>query len=160
MVKKEKETEKEKKEEINSYESRLAFVNEISEPLASKKLNKKVLKILKKADKTKSLKKGVKEVVKALRKNEKGFVVLAGDIYPIDVISHIPVLCEESSIPYIFIPSKEDLGQAIMMKRPTSCVMITPGSIKESSSNIQEYSEMYDDVVSEIKVMNAKTQCA
>jgi hypothetical protein len=34
-------------------------------------------------------------------------VVLAGDIWPIDVISHIPVLCEDNEIPYVYVPAKE-----------------------------------------------------
>ena len=33
-------------------------------------------------------------------------VVLAGNIYPVDVISHIPVYCEDRNIPYIFVPTK------------------------------------------------------
>jgi hypothetical protein len=33
--------------------------------------------------------------------------VVAGDISPIDVISHVPVICEDNSVPYIFVPSKE-----------------------------------------------------
>ena len=54
------------------------------------------------AAKHKTLRRGVKEVVKSLRKsptNASGtptaVVVLAADISPFDVISHIPVLCEE-----------------------------------------------------------------
>lgn len=37
----------------------------------------------------------MKEVVKAVRKGEKGFVLIAGDISPIDVIAHLPILCED-----------------------------------------------------------------
>lgn len=33
--------------------------------------------------------------------------VIAGDISPIDVISPLPVLCEERGIPYVYVPSKE-----------------------------------------------------
>ena len=33
--------------------------------------------------------------------------VIAGNISPIDVITHVPILCEESDIPYIYVPSKE-----------------------------------------------------
>ena len=68
----------------------------------------------------------VKEVVKALKKGEKGVCVIAGDISPIDVISHLPVFCEESAVPYVYVPSKQDLGAAAMTKRPTSCVLIVP----------------------------------
>lgn len=49
--------------------------------------------------------------------------VIAADISPIDVISHLPVYCEENDIPYIFVPSKVDLGAAASTKRPTSCVL-------------------------------------
>ena len=34
------------------------------------------------------------------------FVVIAGDVSPIDVISHIPVVCEDNKIPYAYVPSR------------------------------------------------------
>ncbi len=52
------------------------------------------------------MRRGVKEVVKALRKGEKGLCVIAGDISPLDVICHLPVFCEENDVPYIFVDSK------------------------------------------------------
>jgi len=60
--------------------------------------------------------------------------VIAGDISPIDVITHLPVLCEEANIPYIFVPSKEELGASCGCKRPTSCVLVSlkPGSALEA----------------------------
>ena len=35
------------------------------------------------------------------------FCVIAGNITPIDVITHVPILCEEADIPYVYVPSKE-----------------------------------------------------
>jgi H/ACA ribonucleoprotein complex subunit 2 len=79
------------------------------------------------------LKRGVKEVVKALRKSPPsapgytsfpGLVIIAGDISPMDVISHIPVLCEDHNVPFIFVSSRAELGAAAKTKRPTSVVMI------------------------------------
>lgn len=104
------------------------------------------------ASKARHVKRGVKEVVKSLRKGEKGLVVIAGDISPPDVISHIPVLCEDGKVPYIFIPSKEDLGSAGATKRPTSCVMIVPGGGKKSDdkSKSEEYREGFDEIVKDI----------
>ena len=49
------------------YESRL-FVSPIAEPLASDKLQKKLLKLIKRGMKDKLVKRGVKETVKAVRK--------------------------------------------------------------------------------------------
>jgi H/ACA ribonucleoprotein complex subunit 2 len=54
----------------------------------------------------------VKDVVKAIKKGSKGICVLAADVNPADVISHIPVLCEENGIPYVFVRSRMELGIA------------------------------------------------
>ncbi|EDK36151.1 conserved hypothetical protein [Meyerozyma guilliermondii ATCC 6260] len=139
-------------EEEDNYDKRMAAILPFAKPLAPKKVNKKILKTVKKASKAKHVKRGVKEVVKALRKGEKGLVIIAGDISPPDVISHIPVLCEDSSVPYVFIPSKEDLGSAGATKRPTSCVMVVPGGgkTKKNADKTDEYKESYDEVVKEI----------
>lgn len=50
-------------------------------------------------------------------------VAIAADISPIDVISHLPVLCEDSALGYVFVPSKSELGAAANTKRPTSVVL-------------------------------------
>jgi len=73
----------------------------IARPLAQKKTSKHTLKLVKKASKTRHLKRGVKEVVKSIRKGEKGIVILAADISPIDILTHIPLLAEEAACPYI-----------------------------------------------------------
>lgn len=148
---------KEKVEETteDNYDKRMAAVLPFARPLAPKKLNKKMLKTVKKASKAKHVKRGVKEVVKALRKGEKGLVIIAGDISPADVISHIPVLCEDSAVPYVFIPSKEDLGSAGATKRPTSCVFIVPGGgkSKKNADKASEYKESYDEIVKEVSAL-------
>jgi H/ACA ribonucleoprotein complex subunit 2 len=100
----------------------------IAVPLANKKLQKKLFKLVSKSTKAKGIKRGVKEAVKAIKKGNKGMVVLAGDISPIDVLSHIPILCEENDIPYIFVRSKSELGTAAGTKRSTCCIQILPPS--------------------------------
>jgi len=73
----------------------------------------------------KKVRRGVREAIKAIRKNEKGLLIIAANISPIDVITHIPVLCEEKDIPYIYVNAKEELGLAALTKRSTSCILIT-----------------------------------
>ena len=146
-------------------------------PLADEKVGKKVLKSVRKGWDTyrslhrscanmlpgaqnKALKRGVKEVVKALRKStttEPGVlpfavVVIAADISPMDVISHIPVLCEDHSVPYIFVTSRTELGAAGSTKRPTSVTMITreKGGKKkdaEKDENDEEWRDVYTELV-------------
>lgn len=72
-------------------------------------------------------------------------MVFAGDISPIDVISHIPIICEESGISYCYVPSKQALGEAGATKRPTSVVLI-PDTSKKGA----DYEETYDECVKEI----------
>jgi H/ACA ribonucleoprotein complex subunit 2 len=111
------------------------------------------------AAKNKTLKRGVKEVVKSLRKSPQGagntsgqgVVILAADISPMDVISHIPVLCEDHNVPYIFVTSRAELGAAGNTKRPTSVVMVsetrTGAKKEEKIEGEEDFKEVYKDLV-------------
>uniref|UniRef100_A0A8C3N6X7 H/ACA ribonucleoprotein complex subunit 2 n=1 Tax=Geospiza parvula TaxID=87175 RepID=A0A8C3N6X7_GEOPR len=55
-----------------SYREQLDFLNPIAQPLASRKLTRKLLKCIRKATKHKQLRRGVKEVQKFINKGEKG----------------------------------------------------------------------------------------
>lgn len=153
----------------------LAALVPFANPLCDEKAQKKVLKSVKKgnepyyvlsgycglifnisAAKHKSIKRGVKECVKAIRKSPlatptkpagtlpTGIVILAADISPMDVISHIPVLCEDHDIPYVYVPSRAELGAAGSTKRPTSVVMLTPKAGKGEAD--EEWDGVYKDV--------------
>ena len=116
------------------------------------------------ATKHKCLKRGVKEVVKSLRKSPSataagleppGIVILAADISPMDVISHIPVLCEDHAVPYIYVTSRAELGAASQTKRPTSVVLITPVPGKaakkkekeDKGENEEDFGVIYKDIM-------------
>jgi H/ACA ribonucleoprotein complex subunit 2 len=113
------------------------------------------------AAKTKTLRRGVKEVVKALRKsspsssdpsNPFAIVVIAADISPMDVISHIPVLCEDHGVPYIYIKSRAQLGEASATKRPTSVVMISrdrsaKGKKEGKEEDVEDFTEAYAELM-------------
>lgn len=52
---------------------------------------------------------------KELARSEDGFshfriMVLAGDTLPIEVYCHLPVMCEDRNLPYVYIPSKTVRG--------------------------------------------------
>ena len=80
--------------------------------------------------------------------------MIAGDISPIDVISHIPILCEEAGVPYVYVHSKDELGAAGQTKRPTSCMLVLPeaqkGGEKMSGDDAKEFKDMYGKVVAKI----------
>ncbi|KAJ7638817.1 RNA-binding protein [Roridomyces roridus] len=152
---------KKEKEEISIPPEDLS---PLAHPLAQKKLLKKLHKTIKKASKARQVKRGVKEVVKGIRKGEKGLLILAADINPIDIISHLPVLSEEAQIPYIFVSSKEELGNASSTKRPTSCVMVCPDQKKKGKAKAEgiaeekddDYRELYDEVFREVEALDTQ----
>ncbi|XP_049628660.1 H/ACA ribonucleoprotein complex subunit 2-like [Suncus etruscus] len=92
----------------------------------------------------KQIRRGVKEVQKFLNKGEKGIMVLAGDTLPIEVYCHLPVMCEDRSLPYVYIPSKMDLGAAAGSKRLTCVIMIKPH---------EEYQDVYDECLEEVQAL-------
>jgi H/ACA ribonucleoprotein complex subunit 2 len=134
----------------DDYDEKVKHVSIIAKPLANKKTTKKVHKLVKKASQSKMIRRGVKEVVKALRKGEKGFCVIAGDISPVDVITHLPIMCEDKKIPYYYVPSKHDLGNAACTKRPTSCILVRP------DKGFSEQ-ELFDKIVTDAKNDNPFT---
>lgn len=68
-----------------------------------------------------------------------------------DVISHIPVLCEDHNVPYIFVTSRAELGAAGNTKRPTSVVMVSEqragGKKDEKVEGEEDFKEVYKDLV-------------
>ncbi|KAK2583866.1 hypothetical protein KPH14_001141 [Odynerus spinipes] len=130
--------------ELN-YEEKLRFVNPISKPMASKKLAKKIYKCIKKASKHKTyLRNGLKDVQKHLRKGERGLVVFAGDVFPIEIMCHLPIVCEDRDIPYCYTPSRQDIGAAMGVKRGSLMVLI-----KEH----EEYKDLYDEIAAAMKTL-------
>lgn len=55
--------------------------------------------------------------------------------------SHIPALCEEREIPYVYTPSRKHLGLAIGFTRPFVAVMI-----KREDSTSEAYDEIFEAV--------------
>ncbi|KAB2633661.1 H/ACA ribonucleoprotein complex subunit 2-like protein [Pyrus ussuriensis x Pyrus communis] len=150
-------SEVEKSAQKESEKKKLQALAPVAKPLAGKKLCKRTLKLVRKAAEHKCLKRGVKEVVKSIRRGQKGFCVIAGNISPIDVITHVPILCEEAEIPYVYVPSKEDLANAGATKRPTCCVLVTtkPNKGALSQEDEDKIKENYDEVIGEVKELHA-----
>jgi len=110
-------------DEIEHTQPENAYVAPIADPMLDGKLLDKSIKLIKKTtDVKKSLKRGIGEVTKAIRKGQKGVCFLAADVYPNDIISHLPVLCEQKGVAYAFIPNRKMLGLAAKSKRPASAL--------------------------------------
>jgi len=81
--------------------------------------------------------KGANEVTKQVERGQAKLVVMAEDVTPEEILAHMPVLCEEKKIPFTYVPSKDELGNAAGLLVSTAAVAITnPGKDKGGIENI------------------------
>jgi len=76
------------------------------------------------ANRTGSVRKGTNETTKAVERGQAKFVIIAEDVDPPEVVAHLPILCDERKIPYVFVPSKAKLGSAVGIDVPSASVCI------------------------------------
>ena len=64
-------------------------------------------------------------------------VVIAGDVEPEEVVMHIPGLCEQKKISYVYVPAKLDLGKALGINVQCSAVAIEkPGEAQGTIADV------------------------
>ena len=92
--------------------------------MAEEKLTDKIYEAIEIAKATGKLKKGTNEVTKVIEKGEAKLVVTAKDVNPPEITMHLPLLCEEKGVKCVEVPSKEELGAASGIEKPTASVAI------------------------------------
>jgi len=95
------------------------------------------------ASKTGTVRKGTNETTKAIERAQAKLVIIAEDVDPPEVVAHLPLLCEERKIPYIFVPNKEKIGNAAGIDVPAASVCIVKegeatGLVKEIVARIEQ----------------------
>jgi large subunit ribosomal protein L7Ae len=95
-------------------------------------LAEKVLEAVRKAKETGKIKKGTNETTKAIERGLAKLVIIAEDVQPEEIVSHVPLLCEEKKIPYVYVPSKKALGEACGLQvAAASAAILDPGQAKD-----------------------------
>ena len=89
-----------------------------------KELVDKVLQAIQDIRTSGKIRKGTNEATKSVERNEAKFVVIASDVNPIEIVMHLPMLCDEKKIPYAFVPTKADLGAAAGLPVGTSAIAV------------------------------------
>lgn len=57
------------------------------------------------------------------------------------------MLCEDHGIPYIFVPSRAELGAAGSTKRPTSVVLVGRERVGKGGEEEEGWGEVFGDLV-------------
>jgi len=90
------------------------------------------------------IKKGTNETTKAVERGLAKLVLIAEDVDPPEVVMHLPLLCEEKKVPYIYVPSKKRLGEAAGIEvAAASAAIIEPGAAKEL---VEELARAYQEL--------------
>ncbi|MGC9181857.1 50S ribosomal protein L7Ae [Thermogladius sp. KZ2Tp1] len=112
-------------------------------------LAEKAYELLKKARETGGkIRKGTNETTKAVERGQAKLVLIAEDVDPPEIVAHLPALCDEKKIPYIYVPSKQRLGQATGIEvAAASAAVIDFGGAKD----------LAEEVLSKLKEIRAKS---
>jgi large subunit ribosomal protein L7Ae len=96
-----------------------------------KELSDKTLQLVETARNSGKIRRGTNETTKAIEKGQAQLVIIAEDVEPAEIVMHLPALCEEKKVPYIYVPSKSDLGRSAGIDVAAAAVAITePGEGK------------------------------
>ncbi|MEJ2775165.1 50S ribosomal protein L7Ae [Sulfolobaceae archaeon RB850M] len=116
---------------------------EVPEDLANK-----VLEAIKKARESGKVKKGTNETTKAVERGQAKLVIIAEDVQPEEIVAHLPILCEEKKIPYVYVPSKKALGEACGLQvAAASAAILDPGEAKD----------MVDEIIKRVEELKGKS---
>jgi large subunit ribosomal protein L7Ae len=101
----------------------------------------KALQLVQIASETGKVRVGTNEVTKSSERSEAKLIVMAEDVDPVEILVHIPMLCEEKRIPYVYVPKKQRLGQSAgLSKSAASVAIVEPG---EAKALLEEIAQMF-----------------
>ncbi|MEM5821010.1 MAG: 50S ribosomal protein L7Ae [Candidatus Aenigmatarchaeota archaeon] len=105
-------------------------------------VQEKVLRLVEIARTTGKIKKGTNEVTKAVERGQAKLVIIAMNVDPEEIVMHLPLLCEEKKVPYIYVKRKEDLGKAsgIQVSAASACII-----------EVGEGKKLFDEIINWLK---------
>lgn len=120
----------------NKFPLQAEEVNSKAFPLADAQLTTKIMNLLQQALNYNQLRKGANEATKTLNRGLSDIIIMAADTEPIEILMHLPLLCEDKNVPYIFVRSKQALGRACGVSRPIVACSVTTNEGSQLKSQI------------------------
>lgn len=93
------------------------------------------------------VRKGTNETTKAIERGVSKLVVIAEDVEPPEVVAHLPIICEERNSPYVFVPSKQQLGESLG---------ISVGSAAATILEAGDSQHIVEEIINTLKKQNTK----
>ncbi|KAL3316253.1 RNA binding protein snu13 [Cichlidogyrus casuarinus] len=99
-------------------------VNPKAYPLADNDLCVQIINLVNQAKNYKQIRIGANEATKALNRGLADFIIMAADVTPLEIVLHLPLLCEDKNVPYVFVQSQQALGRACGVNRSVASVAV------------------------------------
>jgi len=96
----------------------------------------------------KQIKKGANEATKTLNRGVSDLIVLAADAQPLEIVLHLPLLCEDKNVPYVFVESQAALGRACGVSRPVIACSILNKTPENIQKQLKEIKSQIDQLIS------------
>ena len=93
----------------------------------------KALQVIEASKAANGCRKGTNEATKAIERGEAKLVIIAEDVDPEEIVLHLPAICTERAIAFLYVASKKDLGNAAGLKVGTAAVAVTNAGSADSS---------------------------
>ena len=74
-------------------------------------------------------------------------IVMAADAEPLEILLHLPLLCEDKNVPYVFVPHKQALGRACGVSRPVIACSITSNEGSQLKNQIQQLKDAIEKLL-------------
>ena len=84
--------------------------------------------LLERARDISKIKKGTNEVTKAVERGTAKLVFIGEDVNPPEIVAHLPYLCDEKNIPYVFVDSTKTIGEAAGLEVGAAAAAIVDGT--------------------------------
>src|SRR5512145_853044 len=94
------------------------------------------------------IKRGTNETTKAVERGVSKLAIIAEDVEPPEVVAHLPIICEERNAPYVFVPSKQQLGESLG---------ISVGSAAATIIDAGDSQHIVDEIINTLKNQNPKS---
>jgi len=106
-------------------------------PVADAALAQEIYDLVQQASHYRQLKKGANEATKTLNRGISEIIILAADTAPLAILMHLPLLCEDKNVPYIYVPSKMQLGRSCGVSRAVISCSITTNEASDLMAQIR-----------------------
>ncbi|KAH9866301.1 RNA binding protein snu13 [Plenodomus biglobosus] len=126
-----------KKKLIAHLQTIMAEDNSAAWPQADQALSQEILDLVQQATHYRQLKKGANEATKTLNRGISELIILAADTSPLAILLHLPLLCEDKNVPYVYVPSKMALGRACGVARAVIAASITTNEASDLMGQIR-----------------------